>query len=59
MCKNFRKSISHPKRALGYRTWTKPIFNEQKGKFVQILYSGNYHWVEISNINCSKNEIDY
>ena len=34
-------------------------FKEQKGEFVKILHIGNYHWVVISNINCSKNEIDY
>ena len=32
---------------------------EQKGKFVQILHNGNHHWVVISNINGSKDEIDY
>ena len=35
------------------------MFKEEKGEFVQILDNGNYHWVLISNINCSKNEIDY
>ena len=35
------------------------MFKEQKGEFVQILHNGNYHWVVISNINCSKDEINY
>ena len=53
------QKISRPKRASGYPTWAKPMFNELKGKLVHILYNGNYHWVVISNINCSKNKIDY
>ena len=35
------------------------MFKEQKGEFVQILHNGNYHWVVISNINCSKDEMNY
>ena len=34
------------------------MFKEQKGEFVQILHNGNYHWVALSNIICSKNEIE-
>ena len=34
------------------------MLKEQKGEFVQILHNGNYHWVVISNINCSKDEIN-
>ena len=37
----------------------KLMLKEQKGEFVQILHNGNYHWVVISNINCSKDEINY
>ena len=37
----------------------KIMFKEQKRDFVQILHNGNYHWVVICNINCSKNEMDY
>ena len=37
----------------------KLMLKEQKGEFVQILHKGNYHWVVMSNINCSKNKIDY
>ena len=36
----------------------KLMFKQQKREFVQILHNGNYHWVVISNINCSKNKID-
>ena len=36
----------------------KLMFKEQKGEFVQILHNGNYQWVAISNINCSKDEIN-
>ena len=37
----------------------KLMFKEQNREFVQILHNGNYHWVVLSNIICSKNEIDY
>ena len=37
----------------------KLMFKEQKGEFVQILHNGNYQWVVISNINCSKDETNY
>ena len=37
----------------------KLMFKEQKGEFARILHNRNYHWVVISNINCSKDEIDY
>ena len=37
----------------------KLMFKEQKGAFLQILHNGNYHWVVISNINCSKDEMNY
>ena len=37
----------------------KLMFKEQKGELAQILHNGNCHWVVISNINCSKDEINY
>ena len=37
----------------------KLMLKEQKGEFVQILHNGNYHWVVISNINRSKDEMNY
>ena len=37
----------------------KLMSKEQKGEFVQILQNGNYHWVVVSNINFSKDEINY
>ena len=59
MSKNFKKSISHPIRASRYRSWTKTDVQGTKGRIRQILHNGNYHWVVINNINCSKDEIDY
>ena len=35
------------------------MFKEQKREFMEISQNGNYHWVVISNINCSMNIIDY
>ena len=35
------------------------MFKEQKGQFGQILDNGGYHLVVKSNINCSKDEINY
>ena len=35
------------------------MFKEQKGQFGQILHNGGYHLLEKSNINCSKDEINY
>ena len=52
MSKNYKKSISRPIRASRYCTWTKTDVQGTKG-------SENYHWVVISNINCSKDEINY
>ena len=26
----------------------------EKGNFVQLLHNGSYHWVAVSNINCTK-----
>ena len=37
----------------------KLMLKEQNREFVKILHNGNYHWVVLSNIICSKNEIDY
>ena len=37
----------------------KLMFKEQKEEFVQILHNGSYHWVVVSNINFSKDEINY
>ena len=37
----------------------KLMFKGQKGEFVQILHNVNYHWIVISNINCSKDETNY
>ena len=51
MSKNLKKSISRPKWASRYRSWTKTDVQEKKGEFVQILHNGKYHWVPISNIN--------
>ena len=35
------------------------MFLVKKGKFVQVLHSGNIHWVWISNIGCKENKINY
>ena len=35
------------------------MFKKAKGEFVQILHNGSYHWVVVSNINCTGNEINY
>ena len=37
----------------------KLILKEERGEFVQILHNGSYHWVVVSNINSTKNEINH
>ena len=35
------------------------LSQNQKGEFVQILHDESYHWVVVSNINCTKNKRNY
>ena len=37
----------------------KPMFKKKRKEFVQMLRNEIYHWVLVSNINYTKNEIDY
>ena len=61
MSKNLKKSISRPIRASRYRTWTKTDVQGTKGSiFADIAQRKlQHHWVVISNINCSKDEMNY
>ena len=59
-CQIFLKNQFHAQYGLQVTVLgQKLMFKEQKGEFVQILHNGNYHWVVVSNINCSKDEINY
>ncbi|XP_065682897.1 uncharacterized protein LOC136071707 isoform X1 [Hydra vulgaris] len=37
----------------------KYMFREEKNDFVQVLYTGQYHWITISNVNCPADTIFY
>ena len=57
--KKIKKTISRQIWASGYCTWTKTNIQGTKGKFVQIIHSGNYQWAVISHITCSNSKIGY
>nr|XP_047146749.1 uncharacterized protein LOC124819307 [Hydra vulgaris] len=37
----------------------KYMFREEKNDFVQVLYTGQYHWITIFNVNCPADTIFY
>ncbi|XP_065657444.1 uncharacterized protein LOC136082351 [Hydra vulgaris] len=37
----------------------KYLFKEEKGQFIQVLHTGQYHWITVSNVNCPVDTIYY